>query len=429
MKPGIPTNLPCISFPYYPMEEYLQWNDVVEGVEPISEDVIRDSQDTATIIYTSGTTGMPKGVMHTFHNLSFVMTRFPKQDALGMQEGERFFSYLPMCHIAEKMLIEMGSLSLRGTISFAESLDTFAENLRNAEATVFLAVPRIWTKFEQGILAKMPAKKLNRLLSIPILSGVVKKKIKTSLGLTNARHVYAGAAPSTPNQLNFFKKLGIHIQEAYAMTENCCYSHANFKGNIQFGTVGQPFPGCDVRISEEGEIQVKHEGLMTGYYKEPEQTNDAFTEDGYLRTGDKGEIGSEGHLKITGRLKDLFKSSKGKYIAPSPIELMLEENQYLEQVCVVGNGIPQPMAIVVASENAPGADDFKAGLSDLMKSVNERLDHHERLGKIVVVDTAWTVENGMITPTMKVKRNKVDETYGPHYEEWASDRDTDVIII
>ncbi len=429
MEPGIPQDMPCVSFPYYPRDKHLQWDDLVEGVNPIVENVVRDPQDTATIIYTSGTTGMPKGVMHSFHNISFVLEYFSTKKGLNMEMGQRFFSYLPMCHIAEKMLIEMGSLKVRGVVSFAESLDTFTQNLKDAKATVFLAVPRIWTKFEQGILAKMPLKKLNRLLSIPILSSVVRKKIKTGLGLENAKHVFVGAAPSPPKQLEFFAKLGIHIQEAYAMTENCCYSHANFPGKIQIGSVGQPFPHCDVRLSEEGEIQVKHEAIMTGYYKEPEMTKETITEDGYLRTGDKGEIDGQGYLRITGRVKDLFKSSKGKYIAPSPIELMLSENQYLEQVCVVGNGMPQPLAICVKSEIAPNEEEFRNSLKDLLDSVNSRLDHHEKIARIIVVDEEWTVENGMVTPTLKVKRNEIDNAYGPHYEEWSNMADLDVVIV
>ena len=421
MKAGISGDLPCISFPFYPREEHLQWNNLVSEVKPVTENLVMDPNDTATIIYTSGTTGMPKGVMHRFYNFAFVSHWFLQKDGLNMRPGEQFFSYLPLCHIAEKILVQMGSLSVGGVISFAESLNTFSRNMQDAELTVFLAVPRIWTKFEQAILAKIPLKKLRFYLSVPILSGIIKRKISKNLGLQHARHIFTGAAPIPPTLLEFFARLDIHIQEAYAMTENCCYSHVNRKDNIKIGTVGQPFPPCEVQISKEGEILIKHEAIMTGYFKEPGITAETFTEDGFLRTGDEGSIDEEGFLKITGRVKDLFKSSKGKYIAPAPIELILLENDDFDQVCVVGNGIPQPIALAVLTpEKARKSEaELSDSLNKTLKSVNQRLDHHEMLAKLVILREEWNIENGLLTPTLKVKRKMIDQKYSSHYESWS----------
>ncbi len=418
MKPGIPNGTYCISFPKYGPKEYDNWETLVAKQSPLKEDVIRDDQDLATIIYTSGTTGTPKGVMLKFHSFSFATTN--ALTAITLNNESRFFSYLPLSHIAERFLVQMGSLYAGGHVFFAESLDKFPKNLQYAKPTVFLAVPRIWTKFQQGILSKMPQKKLNLFLSIPILSSFVKNKIKKGLGLDQADLMLSGAAPIPSSLLEWFDKVGITIQEAYAMTENCCYSHVTLKGHRKIGSVGQALPLCDVKIGKDDEIITKHEGLMTGYYKDETLTKEAFTADGYLRTGDTGEIDKDGFLKITGRVKDLFKTSKAKYVAPAPIELKLSANNDVEQICVVGSGLPQPIALAIVSETGKlkSKEELKESLAKTMEIVNERLDDHEVLKKIIVMKDAWTIENGLITPTLKVKRNVIDKTYSSKYEKW-----------
>jgi long-chain acyl-CoA synthetase len=418
MKPGIPSDVRCISFPFYGPKEYEGWENFTDKHQPINEDVVREDQDLATIIYTSGTTGTPKGVMLKYHALSFATTN--ALNVILLNNQTRFFSYLPLSHIAERFLIQMGSLYSGGHIFFAESLDKFPKNLQFARPTIFLAVPRIWTKFQQGILAKMPQKKLNLLLSIPILSSIVKKKIKKRLGLDQAEIMLSGAAPIPTSLIEWFEKVGIIIQEAYAMTENCCYSHVTLKKNRKIGSVGQALPHCDVKIGKDDEIIIKHEALMSGYYKDSALTAEAFTEDGYLRTGDTGEIDKDGFLKITGRVKDLFKTSKAKYVAPAPIELKLSTNSDVEQFCVVGSGLPQPIALAIVSESGKqkSSDELKESLAKTLEIVNERLDDHEVLKKIIIMKDAWTIENGLITPTLKVKRNVIDKTYSSKYEKW-----------
>ncbi|MGC6470480.1 MAG: AMP-binding protein [Flavobacteriales bacterium] len=422
MRPGIPKDMPCIAYPFYSEEGYPIWDDLTKELPPIEENIIRSPQDLATIIYTSGTTGIPKGVMHKFYNFSFATSN--AVPLIPLAEQDRFFSYLPLCHIAERLLVEMGSLYSGGMVSFAESLDTFAQNLAETKPTVFLGVPRIWTKFQQGILTKLSQQKLNVLLSIPLVSSLIKKKVKSGLGLQEAKNVFTGAAPTPVSTMKWFKRLGLNIQEAYAMTENCCYSHVTFNDQIKMGYVGKALPHCEVKLSDQNEILIKHVALMDGYYKEEKQTSESIKE-GWLYTGDEGYIDQDGFLKITGRVKDLFKTSKAKYVAPAPIEMKLSANKNIEQVCVVGDGIPNPIALITLSEygqNRPKENVINS-LSKTLTVVNPKFEAHEHIKKIIVLKEEWTIENNLLTPSMKIKRNEVEKLHKSNYESWYSEKD------
>ena len=415
IKVGVPDGMPCISFPFYG-EDYPKWEELTAEILPINENVVIDNQQLASIIYTSGTTGEPKGVMHKFYNFSFATTNAVQSLNLA---NAVFFSYLPLCHIAERLLVQMGSIYSGGKVYFAESLETFPVNLAEASPTVFLGVPRIWTKFQQGILKKLSQKKLNILLNIPFVSNFIKNKIKKGLGLSNAENIFTGAAPTPASLIRWFARLDINIQEAYAMTENTCYSHVTLSNKIKTGYVGQALPYCNVKLSEKKEILIKHDALMDGYYKMHEETLRTIV-DGWLYTGDEGSIDSEGYLKITGRVKDLFKTSKGKYVAPSPIEMKLSRNKNLDQICVVGDGIPQPIVLAVLSElgKAKTNEDLIRSLSRTIEIINPKLDDHEKLHNIVIINNEWTIENNLLTPTMKIKRKNIEKTYKNNYESW-----------
>ncbi|MBF0350197.1 MAG: AMP-binding protein [SAR324 cluster bacterium] len=416
MKPGVPGNVQCVSFPYGTTHEYKNWEDIVAETQPLTENPPRDKDEIATIIYTSGTTGMPKGVVHRFYAMAFAITNYV---SLMNMSHEKFFSYLPLSHVAERVLAEMGSLYSCSEVTFAESLDTFAQNLRDASPTVFLGVPRIWSKFQLGILAKLPQEKLDRLLSIPLVSFFIRKKLKKALGLSRVKVAITGAAPMPESLMLWYQKLGIEILEAYSMTENFAYSHLTRPHMVHVGYVGQPLPHNDVKLSAEGEVLVKSETTMLEYYKEPEKTAEVMT-NGYLRTGDQGAIDKDGYLKITGRVKDLFKTSKGKYVAPTPIEKKFTTDPMIEQVCLVGAGLPQPIVLLVLSDigNSLAHHEVSDRLKALMASINSTLDSHERVQKAVLVKSPWTVENELLTPTMKVKRNVIEKMYQSQVEQW-----------
>ncbi len=422
MKPGVPHGMKCISFPFTELDEYDKWEDLIKQHSPLKENINREAEEVSTIVYTSGTTGIPKGVMHQFKNFAFVAGNAIPY--LGFKSTNRFFSYLPLSHVAERVLVETISLYVGGEVSFAESLQKFAKNLADSEPTVFLGVHRIWSKFQQGILAKMPQKKLDTLLKIPIMSTLAKRKIRKGLGLSKATNVLTGAAPTPPALIKWFESIGVKIQEAYAMTENCCYSHVSKRDKIKIGFVGQPLPNCEVKLGYENEILIKHGALMLGYYKEPQLTKENFTVDGFLKTGDERYIDETGFLKITGRVKDLFKTMKGKYVAPSPIEMRMAECSDIEQVIIVGSGLPQPIALATLSENGrcKTQEELMAGFKALLSQVNTSLDAHERLDKLVLINDEWTVDNGLLTPTLKIKRREIEKLYSENYDEWYQEK-------
>jgi len=418
MKPGVPEGTTCITFPMTPDPDFTTWDDITSKYEPMEESPQRDGEEIATIIYTSGTTGRPKGVVHNFNAMAFSAENLGKLAGAG--PNHKYFSYLPLSHVAERMITEMIPLRYGGTVTYVESLDTFPQNLQDCQPNVFFAVPRIWTKFQLGVLQKMPQKKLDLLLKIPILNNIIRKKIQTALGLNKVIMAGTGAAAISKDLLQWWKNLGVNILEYYAMSENFAYSHGNKEGSIKFGTVGVACPGVEHRISEEGEIQVRSICNMQGYYKQEDLSKEAFEEGGWLKTGDQGEIDGEGFLKITGRVKDLFKTSKGKYVAPSPIELIYSNNSNIEQVCVVGSSLPQPIVLVVPSEQGRKLDNgaLESEFSSLRESINNQIDHHERIQTLVVLNEDWTVENELLTPTMKIKRNAIEKKFGDNFESW-----------
>ena len=423
MAAGVTDDVTTVAMPLHPEGEFASHWHELQQCAPIRDDPLPAAEQLATIIYTSGTTGAPKGVMHSFGNFAFAASHAIELFSVG--EEDRVLSYLPLCHVAERMFVELASLYAGQRVFFADSLETFLADLRRARPTVIFGVPRIWTKFQMGVFSKTSARKLDLLLKLPIIGPMVGRRVLAGLGLDAVRYALSGAAPVPEALLAWYQRLGLEVLEIYGMTENCGYSHVCRPGRFRAGWIGQSNPGVEVRIAADGEVQVCSGATMQGYYKDPAKTAETLTGDGFLRTGDKGEQDAEGNLRLTGRIKEIFKTSKGKYVAPAPIENRLAVHSRIEQVCVVGDGLAQPLALCVLSEAgrqeaANGARGvLENSLRTLLEEVNERLDPHERLHGLVLVREAWAVDNGFLTPTLKIKRNVVEETYAGHYAPWV----------
>ena len=428
IKNGIPDDMPLIAFPHYKdcskISEGHQWFDFINQFEPQQEDFYPDRSDMWTIIFTSGTTGTPKGVVldyQTNENTECLTT--PEHNPLRVDFNGKnsFFSYLPLNHIAERIVVEFTCFRYGGTISFTESLETFAQNLGSVQPTVFFGVPRIYTKFQMGILSKFPQEKLNKLLSIPIVSSLLKMVLKKKLGLSKAKAIVTGAAPMQESQRVWYRSLGVKITNGYGMTENCAIC-TQLPGEItdKPGSVGKAQPEVDIKIdSETGEILMRGPYVMKEYYNDPETTNNTI-KNGWLYTGDRGRIDDEGNLYITGRVKDAFKTTTGEFVEPGRIEALFGDVTEFEQICVAGFGIASPILLAVPSEgaNSIDKDTLKQQLSSKLESVNKDQVSHRKVSTIVIMKEAWTPDNGILTPTMKIKRVKIDEKFMSKYNEW-----------
>ncbi|MEE2903870.1 MAG: AMP-binding protein [Myxococcota bacterium] len=423
IKQGIPAEIARIGFAIAPNDEYEKWDDIIAKTEPLQGQPARKADDRAMIIYTSGSTGTPKGVAHGFGPMS-ISARGMVRD-LKLDENDRCLSYLPLAHVFERAYIECTSFLSRGHIYFAESLDTFVQDLQRARPTVFISVPRLWLKFQLGVFQKLPKEKLGKLLKIPLLNRVIKKKVLSGLGLQHVRLAGSGSAPIPADLIAWYRSLGLKLLEGYAMSEDFAYSHLSTDEYNEPGYVGVPYKEVKVKISEDGEILIDSPGKMLGYYKQPELTKESFTEDGYFKTGDRGERKASGLLKITGRVKEIFKTSKGKYVAPAPIENLINNDVHVELSLVTGAGQPQPYAQVVLAEDLRGKvnqgntkQEVSAALESLLADVNKQLEHHEQLEFMTVVSTEWTIGNGFLTPTMKIRRGAIEDASKEQVESW-----------
>ncbi len=422
MKRGVPAGLPQVALPLSPPSDAPRWDDLVAAHVPMAGPVARAPGEVATIVYTSGSTGRPKGVMLSFGAMCASARKASSFFHVG--PADRTLSYLPLAHVYERAFVEAASLQSGAQVFFAESLDTFLADLRRARPTLFNSVPRLWMKFQAGVFEKVPPAKLERLLKVPVLSPLVKRKILRQLGLDRVRIAGSGSAPIPAEVIAWYRGLGLELLEGYAMTENFAYSHISRPGQVRPGYVGPPMPDVECRLSEEGEVLVKSPGNMLGYFRDRAATAEAFTPDGFVKTGDLGELDAARRLKVTGRVKELFKTAKGKYVAPAPIENRLLNHPDVDQCCVCGSGYPQPHALVVLSEDArrrvaaAGRAALEGELADHLREVNRELPRYEQLEFLAVVGEPWLPENGFLTPTLKVKRARIEGEYGPLAQRW-----------
>ena len=429
---GVPEGLPCIALPLAPKTRFDTWDAVVGRTAPLLGKVQRSPTELAMLAYTSGSTGQPKGVMHSFECMTRAAEGLVDSMApyMGNNSEARGLSYLPLAHVFERAYVECASM-VKGNshIFFAESLETLMEDLNRARPTSFISVPRLWLKFQQGVFSKMPPKKLDRLLSIPIVGRIVGRKVLKSLGLDQVVVAGSGSAPIPAELISWYRRLGLQLMEGYAMTEDFGYSHTSTPEFNKPGCVGVPRPGVQVRISDDGEVLIKSPGQLVGYYKRPDLDAESFTADGFFRTGDKGERDANGLLRLTGRLKEQFKTSKGKYVSPAPIENRINAHTLVETSMVSGLGQPAAYALVVLAEDLrPRLSDaisrarVEGELNQLLNDLNRELADYEKLQMIVIAAEPWTIESGCLTSTMKIRRSKIESVVQAQVEGWYASK-------
>ncbi|PKL39003.1 MAG: long-chain fatty acid--CoA ligase [Spirochaetae bacterium HGW-Spirochaetae-1] len=433
-------------------DDFMKLGEVVpdSDLEAMLSAVRQD--DIATLVYTSGTTGVPKGAMLTHENA--IISPQIVQGSLHLQGDEEQFVFLPLAHIYARLIVYTAVL-MNIPVTLSRSMDTIVEDIKIARPHFFCSVPRIFEKVYSKVLSGAEAKggaalkifnwarytgyqvsdcllddipvPLSLRFKYALASKLVFSKLKDALG-GRIRFCVSGAAPLEPSIAKFFHAAGILILEGIGMTENMSFSHVNRFDDYRFGWVGLPGPGVEQKIASDGEVLLRGRNVMKGYYKMPEETKEALTEDGWLHTGDVGEIDRRGFLRITGRKKDLIITSGGKNIAPSAIEGLLATSKYISQVCVIGDRRNYLSALITLDEGnikdyARGRDLKHDNFESLMRNreiysligqeideKNRSLASFESIKKFAIVPE-FTIENDLLTPTLKVKRNKVVSRY------------------
>ena len=415
---AIPDSLPTIAFPYPTLPCRHTWQALVDGNEPLEVTNQPDGQDTMTILYTSGSTGRPKGVVIKYD--AYMYGCNATREFVLLNDKDRMLSYLPLAHVTERMALIGPGIYAGTQLYFVDTLESFMDDLKVARPTLFGSVPRLWVKFQAAIHAQIPPSRLRLLLALPIIGKIVAKKVREGMGFGECTRFASGSAPISPHTLEWYLRLGIPIGEGWGMSETSGLSCGNMPFEARrIGTIGVPVPGTEIKVSDEGEIMIRSPGLFSEYYKQPELTAESFTEDGFFHTGDKGEWDEAANgFRITGRVKEIFKSAKGKYVVPVPIESRLSANPLLEQVCVIGSGMPAPVAVAVLTEAAQNLpkDHVERSIGTTLKEMNAKLESHERLAHILVVGDEWTPENGLLTPTLKLKRDQLEARYASRFD-------------
>ena len=430
-------------------------NSNQEDVEALKKEV--KPEDLATLIYTSGTTGLPKGVMLSHDNV--VSNVLASEERLPLIYGEtRVLSFLPVCHIFERMLIYLYQYSST-SIYFAEAIEKIGQNAKEIKPNLMSVVPRLLEKVYDSIMAKgnelSGIKKVLFFWAVGIghkykpygqngwwyekKLGLARKLIfsKWKEGLGGSLDtMVSGSAALQPRLSRIFSAAGMYIMEGYGLTETSPVVSVNKYANNGFkiGTVGKPIENVEVKIADDGEILIKGPNVMLGYYKDPEKTGSVMTGD-YFHTGDKGEIDKDGFLKITGRKKEIFKTSGGKYVSPALLENELKQSRFIEQVMVVGEGEKMPAAIVQVNfdyvktwaekhELIFDTIDDVANNQQVIDRIQKEVDHcntkfgkWEQIKRFELTPEIWTVDNNLLTPTFKPKRTEIQKKYQDLYDK------------
>jgi len=362
-----------------------------------------DPDSLATIIYTSGTQGEPKGVMHSLRNLSAAI--FTCNQIARLTDRDRLFSYLPLSHVAERVLVDLGSLYSGASVYFLDRVERLIQYLPEARPTIFLAVPRVWDTIRFRLEKELSHSRLRRWKKI--LGFAIRRK----LGLDRARYCVSGAAKLSPETNQALSDYGIEVMEAYGLTETLGVSTLSRPGEKTMGSCGKLYPGIEAKIANDGEILLKAPFHFKGYYKQPELSAEVLKSD-WFATGDIGHFDSDGNLFITDRKKNLFKTSSGKYVAPLVAETFLKNHPAVREALVAGENRAHCVALVSVDLTLVTSGEMERHL----EMVNRKLPSHEHIKTLWITGDSWTSTSGELTPSMKLKRRVVMNKYASTIE-------------
>ncbi len=396
--------------------EHVCWQDICHGYAGRKPRHTCRHDELMSIIFTSGTTGRPKGVMHSHDSMLVPMWRC--RNAFKMREHPRFLSYLPLSHVAERQAVWIQSLLHGGVISFNESLPDLLRDMAEVQPVFFFGAPRIWEQLQQLVLSRFGSQdELDRALEED--EGRTIQRVREMTGLQHARYLLTGAAPSYAGLIRWWERLGLKLMDGYGCTEAMGLI-GNTEKDHKIGSIGKPVEGVEARIEESGELVCRAAGLALGYYRRPKETAETFV-DGWVRTGDMVRVDEEGFYFITGRVNDYFKTIHGKYVAPIPIEAEFSRCPWVEQLCLLGRGYSKTVMVCVLSEEARRQDRsrLEADLRARAEALNDSVEKHARIGAVLVASESWTIDDGTLTPTLKLRRPKIESRYGERAESLA----------
>ena len=414
----LPKGATLITLPGVSIEEpHLQWDEIVN--EPSLTKIAHKSipDDIISLVFTSGTTGNPKGVIQTHESNIIPVQRFI--DSVGFSNEEiRYFSYLPLAHIAERQIVEFSSLLLCGEIFFNESIDTLARDLPVCRPNVFFGPPRIWEQLQQAIIGKFGGQEAFDAAMEQDKEGIGQLVLQT-LGLDKVEYCLAAAAPTPPPLIAWWESLGLLLMEGFGQTEAMGLI-VSTREERRLGSIGKPIGEVEYKITEANELAVKADGCTPGYYLQPEKTAELI-KDGWLYTGDKVRVDEDGFIYITGRVKDYFKTIHGKFVAPVPIEGKFAENSFVEQQCLLGRGFSKTVMVGVLTDEAQKKStvEIEDSIRESVIGINLEQEKHAHIGAVILSKEAWSVENEVLTPTMKIRRDRVEEQFGVQAEDLA----------
>ncbi len=413
----LPPEMTIVTLPGVEVEEdHLTWDALLAEGQNQQPQYECKEDDLMSLVFTSGTTGVPKGVMQTHATSLVPMSR--AQDYIDIGERPQFLSYLPLSHIAERQLVEYTSMIRGGIINFNENLTTLLPDLQATRPAFFFGPPRVWEQFQQAIIAKFGSQQAID-AALAQNKKAVGDQVIANMGLDKVDYCLTAAAPTPPALIQWFEEFGLVLLEGFGQTEAMALIVSDHK-NRRIGAIGKVIKGVEYKLSAQNELLIKADACTPGYYKMPEKTDELLI-DGWLHTGDKARVDEDGFIFLTGRVKDYFKTIQGKYVAPTPIENIFSSNDFTEQQCLLGRGYSKTVMICVLGSAASAHDpkDIETAILERAHTINETVEKHARVGAVIISTDPWTIENEILTPTMKIRREQVEDKFGELAERLA----------